>query len=560
MRTCGFNPAKEIWATLSPFRASSLALEQSRNSVCALLHRRHIWASKTDLAGTCETPVDDSLMRSGAMAKRLGGDLKEFRALLAEVKALRGDVDLKAGVLMGSWGVDADKPKVVPRILNLAHYIALREHDLTDLQYRLAARGLSSLGRSEGHVAEALDTLIATLKRLTGDPGAPYLSPALARAGTAELEAETDRLFGKRQKGAPRARVMATLPTEAAAEPELVSSLVSAGMDCARINCAHDDPEVWGRMVENVRAAAARLERPCRVLMDIAGPKCRILRVKAPPKTRLLRGDRVVLVDELREKIKEPIAFSLNFPELIDQLVVGSEVFIDDGKAAARVISTAPGRAEIEVYAAREKGVRLKPGKGVNFPATELDLPPLTSKDFRDLDFIAEHADLIGYSFVQRVDDIELLQDHLVARAPEREPHGLVLKIETPLAMRNLPPLIVQSAAHNPTAVMIARGDLAVELGFARLAEMQEEVLWLCEAAHTPVVWATQVLDTFVRDGVASRAEMTDAAMAQGAECVMLNKGPYLAEGVAFLRDVLIRMDRHRAKKFDRFPPLKQWA
>jgi pyruvate kinase len=494
------------------------------------------------------------------MAAKTGSDLEEFRALLAEVKGLREDIEVGAAELRRGWGVDADNSKIPPRVLNLSHYIALRSHDVTDLQVRLAARGLSSLGRSESHVAQALDALIATLKRLTGESSAPYPSPALARAGAAELEAEADRLFGKRLKGGPHARVMATLPPEAATDPELVSNLVNAGMDCARINCAHDDPEMWGQMVENVRAASARLERPCRVLMDIAGPKCRILRVKAPPKTRLLRGDRVVLVDELREKIKEPIAFSLNFPELVDQLVVGSEVFIDDGKAAARVVSKAAGRAEIEVYAAREKGVRLKPGKGVNFPSTELDLPPLTSKDFRDLDFIAEHADLIGYSFVQRVDDIELLQDHLVARAPKREPPGLVLKIETPLAVRNLPPLILQSAAHNPTAVMIARGDLAVELGFARLTEMQEEILWLCEAAHTPVVWATQVLDTFVRDGVASRAEMTDAAMAQGAECVMLNKGPYLTEGVAFLRDVLTRMDRHRAKKFVRFAPLKQWA
>jgi pyruvate kinase len=494
------------------------------------------------------------------MAGKTGSDLEELRALLAEVKALREDVEQKGAELRSGWGVDADKSKAAPRVLNLSRYIALREQDLTDLQYRLAARGLSSLGRSESHVALALDTLIATLKRLTGESGVPYPAPTLARAGPAELEAEADRLFGKRQKVGPRARIMATLPTEAATEPEFVNSLLNAGMDCARINCAHDDPETWGQMVENVRAVAARLERPCRVLMDIAGPKCRILRVKAPPKTRLLRGDRVVLVDELREKTKEPIAFSLNFPELVDQLTVGSELFIDDGKAAARVVSKASGRVEIEVYAAREKGVRLKPGKGVNFPSTELDLPPLTSKDFRDLDFIAEHADLIGYSFVQRVDDIELLQDHLVARAPKREPPGLVLKIETPLAVRNLPPLILQAAAHNPTAVMIARGDLAVELGFARLTEMQEEILWLCEAAHTPVVWATQVLDNYVRDGVASRAEMTDAAMAQGAECVMLNKGPYLIEGVAFLRDVLTRMDRHRAKKFARFAPLKQWA
>jgi pyruvate kinase len=492
------------------------------------------------------------------MAGKTGSDLEDLRGLLAAVKALREDVERKGAELRSSWGVGADQTS--PRMLNLSHYIALREHDLTDLQFRLAAHGLSSLGRSEGQVALALDTLIVTLRRLTGEPGAAYPATPPAKAGAAELEAEADRLFGRRQRGGPRARVMATLPPEAATEPEFVDNLVAAGMDCARINCAHDDAEIWGQMIENVREAASRLERPCRVLMDIAGPKCRILRVKAPPKTRLSRGDRVILVDELREKTREPIAFSLNFPELVDQLVVGSEVFIDDGKAAARVVSKAAGRAEIEVYAAREKGVRLKPGKGVNFPSTELDLPPLTSKDFRDLDFIAEHADLIGYSFVQRVDDIELLQDHLVARAPKREPHGLVLKIETPLAVRNLPPLILQSAAHNPTAVMIARGDLAVELGFARLTEMQEEILWLCEAAHTPVVWATQVLDTYVRDGVASRAEMTDAAMAQGAECVMLNKGPYLAEGVAFLRDVLVRMDRHRSKKFARFASLKEWA
>ena len=485
-------------------------------------------------------------------------DQEELHALLAEVRALREDIEKKGAELRREWGPVAEKTG--PRSLNLSRYIALRGHDLTDLQIRLASRGLSSLGRSESGVAETLDALIVTLRRLTGESNVPYPAPANQRPGASMLEAEAERLFGERPKGAPRVRVMATLPPEAATQPDLVDNLVAAGMDCARINCAHDDAEAWDRMVANVRESAARLERPCKVLMDIAGPKCRIQRVKAPPKTRLTRGDRVVMVDDLKEKTKEPIAFSLNFPELVDQLGVGAEVFIDDGKAAARVVSRKGGRAELEVYAAREKGVRLKPGKGVNFPSAELDLPPLTSKDFRDLDFIAGHADLVGFSFVQRIDDVELLQDHLVARAPGREPHGIVLKIETPLAVKNLPRLILQSAAHNPTGVMIARGDLAVELGFARLTEMQEEILWLCEAAHTPVVWATQVLDNYVRDGVASRAEMTDAAMAQGAECVMLNKGPYLVDGVAFLRDVLSRMDRHFVKKFVRFGSLKSWS
>jgi pyruvate kinase len=134
-----------------------------------------------------------------------------------------------------------------------------------------------------------------------------------------------------------------------------------------------------------------------------------------------------------------------------------------------------------------------------------------------------------------------------------------MLKIETPLAVRNLPRLIVQAGGAMPVAVMIARGDLAVELGLNRMSEMQEEILWLCEAAHVPVVWATQVLENLVSDGTASRAETTDAAMGQRAECVMLNKGPHLVEAVAFLNRILHRMDRHQSKKSAQVGPLQSW-
>lgn len=352
---------------------------------------------------------------------------------------------------------------------------------------------------------------------------------------------------------------MATLPMEAASDASLVRRLMEAGMDCPRINCAHDDADAWLRMIENIRATERRLQRSCRILMDLAGPKCRIEAVQAPEKHRVHVGDRLTLAARLHPLTKGPIAIAVNFPRVIDQLAVGADVYIDDGKAGGRVVAKRGDRVDIDIFAARAKGVRLKPGKGLNFPTTELELPRLTAKDFGDLDIVARRADLVGFSFVQRTSEVELLQDHLAARRGDAKPQALVLKIETPLAVRNLPRLIAQSATHNPTAVMIARGDLAVELGFARLSEMQEEILWLCEAAHVPVIWATQVLDRFVKDGVASRAETTDAAMAQRADCVMLNKGPYLAEGVRFLRDVLARMDRHHAKKFSRFTPLRAW-
>jgi pyruvate kinase len=294
--------------------------------------------------------------------------------------------------------------------------------------------------------------------------------------------------------------------------------------------------------------------------MDIAGPKCRIASLRAPEKFRAHRGDHFVLATKVDPSAKGSIAIAPNFPQIIDQLEVGAEVWINDGRIGARVVAKTKGQVELEVFSARAKGERLKVEKGLNFPTTELKLSPLTEKDFADLDFVALHADIVGFSFVQEPSDVELLQDHLAARRGERSPQPILLKIETPLAVRNLPQLILQSAAANPTAVMIARGDLAVELGFARLSEIQEEILWLCEAAHVPVVWATQVLDNFIHEGVASRAETTDAAMAQRADCVMLNKGPYLTEGVAFLRDVLTRMDRHHAKKFSRYAPLRAWS
>ena len=154
---------------------------------------------------------------------------------------------------------------------------------------------------------------------------------------------------------------------------------------------------------------------------------------------------------------------------------------------------------------------------------------PLTTKDLDDLDTVAGIADIVGYSFVQRASDIALLQRELEART--RRVPALVAKIETGLAVRSLPEIIVEGAGRQPLGVMIARGDLAVEIGYPRLAELQEEMLWLCEAAHRPVIWATQVLDSFLHKGAHSRAEMTDAAMAERAECVMLNKGPYLGRG-----------------------------
>jgi pyruvate kinase len=491
----------------------------------------------------------------GEVSRDVNGDLRD---LLAQLTLLREDVAREGAALFDDWGDDA-LGDYAPEARNLADYLVLRRRDLSALQRRLAAYGLSSLGRSEAKVGAALEALIATLRRLTGEAEAPYPSAAAMRAGEDALINASDRIFGAKRER-PRTRIMATMPSEAAADPELAKRLIAAGMDCARINCAHDDAQGWARMIANIQAAAREHGEPCPVLMDIAGPKCRIEKLQAPSKYRAHLGDRLLLAADVDSLPKGRIAIQPTFPQIVEALEIGAPIWINDGKVGARVVAKAKGEAELEITCARAKGHRLKPEKGLNFPSTDLAITPLTAKDLLDLDFIAEHADLVGFSFVQTRQDVLLLQDQLAGRRGSKAPQPLVLKIETPLAVHNLPDLIVQAARRHPTAVMIARGDLAVELGFARLSEIQEEMLWLCEAAHVPVIWATQVLDQFVHEGVLNRAETTDAAMAQRAECVMLNKGPRLVEGVALLRDILSRMDRHYAKKFARFTELKVWG
>ena len=125
----------------------------------------------------------------------------------------------------------------------------------------------------------------------------------------------------------------------------------------------------------------------------------------------------------------------------------------------------------------------------------------------------------------------------------------MILKLETRGAMRNLAGILFEALRYDPVGLMIARGDLAVELSFERLAEMQEELLWLGEACHLPVIWATQVLDSVAQTGLPTRAEVTDAAMAMRAECVMLNKGPHIAAAVRMLADIIRKMETHQYKK-----------
>jgi pyruvate kinase len=244
-------------------------------------------------------------------------------------------------------------------------------------------------------------------------------------------------------------------------------------------------------------------------------------------------------------------------PSALDYLEPGHRVLFDDGRIHAVVehVSKKRGDFVLRVVCTHKPTTKLRAEKGINLPDTLTTVPSLTEEDLHALVFVAKHADAVGLSFVRTPEDVRRLHEELDRLG--RPDIGVVLKIETRAGFENLPRLLLEGLRRPRLAIMIARGDLAVEVGFERLAELQEEILWLCEASHVPAIWATQVLDTLARTGIPSRAEVTDAAAGVGAECVMLNKGPFVDKAVAMLSDILRRMEKLHYKKGSLFRKLR---
>ncbi len=606
----------------------------------------------------------------------------QLASLAAELRAIRAD--MLALEEQGLSRSTALHPAQAASARNLLHYLALRRHDLRPVQHRLARLGLSSLGRCEAAALTNLDAVLDVLERLQGGAPRPRGSGAATALelgdGSSRLERHAEDLLGP-TRGDRGARIMVTLPPEAADDPGVVRGLIAAGMDCARINCAHDDEAAWGRMVHHLRAADGATRRT-RILMDLAGPKIRtgpllphtavhrlhperdrMGRVRAPAVAHLvaqdsavpgdvvpgpelpvsgswiahlLPGDRIRCVDargsrrklvvadvgpgrarlecdktvyvasgialqawrghhrigdeaivgelaeearavrihrgdlieltrslepgreavlDARGRVLEPARIGCTMPELFDQVKVGDRIFFDDGRLGGVIRAAGPERLLVEVREAGSKGEDLRADMGINFPDTALSLAALTEKDLRDLAFVARNADAVALSFVSRPEDVYELQEQLQRLGA---PHlGLVLKIETRGGFERLPDLLLAAMRSRCDGVMIARGDLAVECGWERLAEVQEQILWIAEAAHMPVIWATQVLERLAKEGRPSRAEITDAAMGERAECVMLNKGPHLPLAVRTLDDILRRMQQHQHKKRSMLRPLR---
>lgn len=434
--------------------------------------------------------------------------------------------------------------------VNLLHYLSLRNEAILDLQDDLHEFGLSSLASSESHVRHQL----AAVRTRLGDP-ASVPSPSFSlREARALLHKRTQALFGTRVPGTPH--LMVTFERAFLDDADIVERLLRAGMTVARLNCAHDDETIWQALIGLVRAASARTGLSCAIYMDLGGPKLRTVLRGGQHAHRWIEvheGDLLPFVEADLSLGDDEVAVACQETGIVGQLSIGDRVLFDDGLIEGVVVEAGAERAVLRVSRVSARKPRLRPEKGINFPDTSLTLPPLTDTDRAHLPFVREYADMVGYSFLRAASDLAVLRTAL--DGPGGRPH-IILKIETREAVRDLPAILLEAMRQPLFGVMIARGDLAVEIGFERLSEIQEEILWLAEAAHAPVIWATQVLETLNKRGIATRAEITDASFAVRAECVLLNKGPHILKVIDTLRDILARSGGHHEKKRYRMRPM----
>ncbi|WP_462413502.1 pyruvate kinase [Neobacillus sp. Marseille-QA0830] len=434
---------------------------------------------------------------------------------------------------------------------NLLAYLAMLEKFDLLIEQELMKSGLASLKQSHRHM---VFSFIQILNRL----GIQELPPSQISIVTpAESEAilrkRTEDLFGKRESTLPTS-VMVTLDESMIYRPQIMENLLINGMHIARINCAHHDENIWRKFIITLRETEQKLWEEgknfgrCKVFMDLAGPKLRIGRLKS-------NGILVVKGDLLRLYLNpdrighpateaEPAGVPVTNEKAFRNVRVGDPAFIDDGKIQGKIQKITAEYIQLEIISPAVRPQKVKEQKGLNLPDSliSLNVPALTEKDLRDLPFVTKYADIVGISFVHSPLDLKKLRD-------EVERHGapnlaVVAKIETKDAIHHLARIILEGLHFEKFGIMIARGDLAVEVGLENMSYVQEEILTICSAAFIPVIWATGVLERMTKKGIPARSEMTDAVQGLRAECIMLNKGPYIVESVKLLNK-LIRIGNH---------------
>jgi pyruvate kinase len=308
-----------------------------------------------------------------------------------------------------------------------------------------------------------------------------------------------------------RTKIVATIGPASSSHATLLQ-MVQAGMSVARLNFSHGSYAEHTRMIELLRQVSEEMDHPITLLQDLQGPKIRVGTL-ATAGVELIEGDTLTLVPIGKDSQATDI--TIDYPYLADEAEPGMQVLLDDGLLELKIETVAAPRVTCRVV----QGGPLKSRKGVNLPDLSLQLPAMTAKDEKDLAFgVSQGVDWVSLSFVRRAEDIVALKQRLVDLGAPETP--VIAKIEKPQAIANLDAILAVT-----DGVMVARGDLGVEMKAEKVPLLQKRIIQACNRRSIPVITATQMLDSMIHNPRPTRAEASDVANAiiDGTDAVMLS-------------------------------------
>ncbi len=315
-----------------------------------------------------------------------------------------------------------------------------------------------------------------------------------------------------------RTKIVCTIGP-ASREPEMLRQLVEAGMNVARLNFSHGDAAVHGENIRRIRQVSAELNRPVALLVDLQGPKLRV--GDMGDGVQLTNGETVVLSKRSGvghpATADEPTFVPLQYATLPEQVEPGDRILMDDGLLEVRVQKT----DGVDIRAVVVTGGLLKSNKGLNLPNASLSIPAITEKDWQDLEFaLAQNVDWVALSFVRSADEVRQLKARIHELSDYGRPVPVIAKIEKPEALNHIDDIIAEA-----DGIMVARGDLGIEVAAEKVPMIQKMLIRKCNTAGKPVITATQMLDSMIRNPRPTRAEASDVANAiiDGTDAVMLS-------------------------------------
>lgn len=338
-----------------------------------------------------------------------------------------------------------------------------------------------------------------------------------------------------------KTKIVATIGP-ASASKEVLTEMIRNGMNVARLNFSHGTHEDHEQVITALRQIDSELRTHTAILADLSGPKLRVGKL-ATDEVELVEGAELRLTTADVSGTAERV--SVTYPSLLEDVKPGERILLDDGKLAIKV----DRREGDDVVTTIVQGGILRPKKGVNLPETQLSLPSLTEKDKKDLAFALKHnVSWVALSFVRHPDDIRELKEIIA----QREGKALVIaKIEKPEAVEN-----IQEIINETDGIMVARGDLGVEIPMQNVPLVQKEIVINCQRAGKPVIIATQMMESMISNITPSRAEVNDVANAvmDGADAVMLSGetsvGRYPVEVVATMSKIVQRVEDYEGIYF----------